>query len=665
MSIRTPLDPRLVDGTRKRIRRLLEEIAQWSRKDVPPACFLNEFVQRLVTALGAWQGRVWLASDESWRQAASVQAIECPLPPEDEIKPPAKLLAEVLSSRRSRVISDEAPLPAASPLVPVLRILVPLSSADRAAGVVEIIQRTGASAPAQRGYVRFIEQACQWAGDFLERQALRELRRQQGLWEKLAAFTRAAQASLDLNLTAYTVANEGRRVLGCDRLSVVLKDSRHCKLAAISGQDSFDRRATTVRRLERLVSAVLATREPLWYEGDARNLPPQITSALQAYLDDAQARRIAVLPIVSPGDDDPCLPRACGALVVEDFNDSLETDGWRETAAAVGNAAAAPLAHALEHRRVFLLPLWKALGCWTALVAPRGLVRAFFLLAMLGGCVGALAFIPADFAVEGRGVLQPVERRDVYATDEGVVSQVLVRHGDIVRQGQPLAELRNVDLEVQLSGLRGQWSAALEDLGAVETSLLNDRTLTPAQRDQLQGRKRQLRQTLKSLEDQLALLEARRQRLRLTSPLAGQVTTLDLQQRLLQRPVERGQVLLGLANTDGPWELEIALREDRLGHVLQAQHAAAAGELAVTFILANDPAVVYQGRVREIHHRAEVRGDQGNTVLIKVDIDRQQIARLRTGAGVVARIDCGRRSLGYVWFHDVLEFFQTQVLFRL
>jgi hypothetical protein len=32
---------------------------------------------------------------------------------------------------------------------------------------------------------------------------------------------------------------------------------------------------------------------------------------------------------------------------------------------------------------------------------------------------------------------------------------------------------------------------------------------------------------------------------------------------------------------------------------------------------------------------------------------------------VTARIACGKRSLGYVWFHDVLSFIQTQILFRL
>jgi hypothetical protein len=41
------------------------------------------------------------------------------------------------------------------------------------------------------------------------------------------------------------------------------------------------------------------------------------------------------------------------------------------------------------------------------------------------------------------------------------------------------------------------------------------------------------------------------------------------------------------------------------------------------------------------------------------------VAEPRPGATVVARIHCGRRALGYVWLHEVWEFIQSRVLFRL
>ena len=61
---------------------------------------------------------------------------------------------------------------------------------------------------------------------------------------------------------------------------------------------------------------------------------------------------------------------------------------------------------------------------------------------------------------------------------------------------------------------------------------------------------------------------------------------------------------------------------------------------------------------------AEVHGDEGNTVLVKVAIDQEGLEK-RPGADVIAKIHCGYRPMGYVWFHDVLAFIQSRVLFRL
>jgi hypothetical protein len=109
--------------------------------------------------------------------------------------------------------------------------------------------------------------------------------------------------------------------------------------------------------------------------------------------------------------------------------------------------------------------------------------------------------------------------------------------------------------------------------------------------------------------------------------------------------------------------------DDRLGHVNRAWQEARDGkrDLEVDYILATDPGTRHRGVVEEIHEQAEVHGEEGNAALVKVQIDpgRHEREELGAGATVTARIACGRRSLGYVWFHDVLSFIQTQILFRL
>jgi hypothetical protein len=140
-----------------------------------------------------------------------------------------------------------------------------------------------------------------------------------------------------------------------------------------------------------------------------------------------------------------------------------------------------------------------------------------------------------------------------------------------------------------------------------------------------------------------------------------------LRNRLIQRPVQRGQVLLRVADPGGPWQLELHMPESRMGHIVKRQQALYDewdDRLEVSYILATEPGTTRYGRVEEIHRSAEVRGDEGNTVLIKVAIDKSELPQLRPGSTVTAKVSCGRRPLGYVLLHDVIAFVQSRILFR-
>ncbi|MFZ5831835.1 MAG: hypothetical protein ACOY3P_17240, partial [Planctomycetota bacterium] len=58
------------------------------------------------------------------------------------------------------------------------------------------------------------------------------------------------------------------------------------------------------------------------------------------------------------------------------------------------------------------------------------------------------------------------------------------------------------------------------------------------------------------------------------------------------------------------------------------------------------------------------RGEEGNTVLIKVAIDKEKMPHLLVDTGVTGSIDCGTRPLGYAWLHDVWDFIQSKIVFR-
>ena len=52
-----------------------------------------------------------------------------------------------------------------------------------------------------------------------------------------------------------------------------------------------------------------------------------------------------------------------------------------------------------------------------------------------------------------------------------------------------------------------------------------------------------------------------------------------------------------------------------------------------------------------------------NTDVRIIGATNEDLPALVPGATARARIDCGRRALGYVWLHDLFEAFQTWVAF--
>jgi hypothetical protein len=93
------------------------------------------------------------------------------------------------------------------------------------------------------------------------------------------------------------------------------------------------------------------------------------------------------------------------------------------------------------------------------------------------------------------------------------------------------------------------------------------------------------------------------------------------------------------------------------------------GKLPVTFFLATNPEKKLEGTVEEVHRSAEVRGDAGNTVLIRVSFDQQKlrdtIGDPKINAGATAKIHCGTASIGYKYLHDLVDFVRSKILFRL
>ncbi|MCE9546030.1 MAG: HlyD family efflux transporter periplasmic adaptor subunit [Planctomycetia bacterium] len=680
MSIEQPIDPQTIEATRAQIRGAVAEIAGLAGADIEPREFFEKFLAHVVASLSAAGGAVWVvASDGKRFELNSPHSLpQTGLPQDLESQQShAQLVGQVLTSgepaaaRPGPWAGDDGE--GGNP-TPYLLLLAPLTTGAKPYGIVEVFQRPGASGQVQRGYLNFLVQTSTLAADYLKSRELKTVREREALWDRLDQLGEAVHRSLDLKETAYTLANEAVALVECDRASVVVCRGRRARVEAVSGQDTVEKRANAVRLLLALAERVIKSGQPLWYTGTLVDVPPQIEEVLHAYIDETHTRTLGVIPLVreiesDPENDDETPPKfeILGVLVIERIDEAGLTDTLCHRTDLVSRRGSAALANALDHDRVFLMPVWKTLGKSRWFVEARRLPKTVAAVGVAVVVIIALCIVPADFRITAQGTLQPSERRDVFVQEAGVVNQVDVEHGAKVTAGSELAQLRSRDLEVQITEVRGRRAATLEQLGSARRSQAEPR-LTFDERTRLSGQYAQLQKTYDSLDEQLKLLKAKQELLTIRSPIDGLVTTWDVQKRLADRPVEKGQVLLSVADPKSPWELELLLPEAHAGFVTSAWEGKPADQrtLPVSYILATDPAKRRDGQVIEIQQSAEVRGEDGNTVMVRVKIDPTTLdTTLRPGAAVTGRIYCGRRPIGYVWFHDVLAFIRAKILFRL
>jgi biotin carboxyl carrier protein len=684
------VDPETIAKTKQQIRALVEEISQLTKSGIEPEAFYAEYLQRLVTALAAVGGAIWLKGDGGSLELAYQINLSSTLVQEatpeqasDDAVRHLRLIEHIARIREAKLVpphSGSGDEQIGNP-TRFLLVIAPLTSDDGVEGVVEVFQRPDSQPDTQRGYLRFLSQMADLAGDWLRAKKLQSFRDRQSMWVRADNFARLVHESLDKKLTAYAIANEGRRLIECDRVSVAIKKGRKCYIQAISGQDTIEHRSNTVAALGRLATRVCASGEPLWYLGSTEDMPPQIEDAVQHYVEESFTKTLAVIPLREltaeveldehheegrVTEEHELQGEVIGALIVEQIEGDLPREVLQPRIDLVYTHSARALANSLHYHSLFLMPLWRTLGRATWVLRARTLPKTLAITAVIVAALLGLFLVPSSFDLEARGALQPKIKRDVFAGVDGVVTKVLVEHGEMVEKDQPLLEMENTELEVQITELIGQMASVEAQLQAVASALTGNRAPSGEEYQQLRMEKSQLTGRLNSITDQLKLLRSKKEKLTVRSPIAGEVVTWSVDQKLLHRPVRVGEVLLGVVDPKSEWELEIFMPGQRMGHLDEAFHELAdGGALDVTYILATDPSEQLSGTVRleDVHDVAEMHEEEGNTTRIRVQIDKQDLTDPRPGSTVIADIHCGTRSIGYVWFHEGLEWIQKTLFY--
>ena len=205
-------------------------------------------------------------------------------------------------------------------------IIAPLTVDKQVVGLLEILMDPTRRAAQQKSTLRFVSDLCDLAATYLKNRQMRQMMSQQRLWNQLEGFTHQIHASLDLKETAYSVVNDGKRLVGCDRLTVALKIGGRTMVEAVSGQEVVEQRSNLVRELTRLCKVVIRSGEDLVYTGNTEGLAPDFRDALEMYVDESGSKVVVVTLLHKPETEQGAESKEkvpFGCLVAEQIGDEL------------------------------------------------------------------------------------------------------------------------------------------------------------------------------------------------------------------------------------------------------------------------------------------------------------------------------------------------------
>jgi multidrug efflux pump subunit AcrA (membrane-fusion protein) len=687
------IDPGLLEQTKNQIRKLVAEIADLAESDIQPAEFYVEFLNRAVAAVAASGGAFWMLDGRGSLKLQHQLEFRLTGLMDGRAKqaPHDALLACMIQASQPQIIPPGATIegfPNAGNPTPFALILAPLLVDKQVVGMIEILMDPNRRAATQKSTLRFVSDLCDLAASYLKNRQMRQMMSQQKLWNQLEGFTHQIHASLDLKEASYAVANDGKRLVGCDRLSVALKIGGRVMVEAVSGQEVVEQRANLIRELTRLCKAVIRSGEDLVYTGNTEGFSPDIRDALEMYVDESGSKAVIVTLLHRPegetgGNAVPAHKEKVpfGCLVAEQIGDEMAPTDAHARTEVVSRHASTALWNAQEHDRIFLLPLLKLMGSPWRFFRGRTLAKIVGVLMAIVGLILVLTFVPWKLTIEGRGSLLPTERRITYAPLAGIVVNLPVEHGQMVKKGDLLAKIESLELE----GKRKQLFADMQAAQTQASYLINqvkdaNNSGNEEQKNTLQGQLSEARIKFKSSREQIDIIDEQLDSMLVRSPLDGIITTWEVKKTMLGRPVEVGQELVTVADLGSDWELEVEVPDDDMGPVLRAQSRLEreikegkkkpGTSLSAYFVMATDPEHRYPGFVKRIGSKAEtveskhvVKVTVGFTDAVRKDfLSRNQA--LRPGAEVRARVDCGEARLAYVLLRDVVHVFYETVLFR-
>ena len=543
--------------------------------------------------------------------------------PVDSNSPPTLSIAAQRAIREHRRIVESPPAPPPGfGHAPSNVIACPVFVDGQLLGAFSV-QMTGRANTQQRAALQVFAWGAAWLEILLRSQAAAAEGRLQMLVEVIAQ----AVNHKTCRESATAVANALASQLGCARVTIGFTRGQDIEIAAMSNTARIEEKNNLVRTL------VQAMHEAV--DQDISIVVPPFPEQ-NAPVTDAHDRLAelggGVICTVPLTHHDQCV----GALTLEraaerDFD--IET---LELCESVASIVGPVLDSKRQEQRPVLVKLRSSLqDQLTRLFGPGHLLLKTG-MAVSVALLLFLSLVHGDYRIDAKSRLEGTTQRVVVAPYDGFLAEAPVRAGDIVEEGQLLCRLDDRDLKLE----RAKWSGErAQHLKSQREALGNH------ERTEISLTKSRLEQA----EAELALVEEKLARTRVTAPLSGIVVSGDLSQSL-GMPLERGEALFEVAPLDS-YRIMLEVDEREIGYVKAGQQ----GRLA----LSGSPHETHPFTVERILP-VSTAAEGKNFFQVEASLKEDGEA-LRPGMLGVGKIDTGEHRLIWLWTHKLTDWLRLSL----
>lgn len=603
--------------------RLLHAISMEFTASLDFDTLLPKVFDRVLTALGAQGGSIWIAEGEVLRcklamGSASQKLVDTTVPIG------SGFVGDVARKQRSTIVSNAMQDPRfemqssrMSGFITTTLLATPMVAEGVTVGSIQVTNKVTDEGIFTDRDRELLEGLASGAAVALRNAQLHGAEKRARDLATLLEISREITSTLDMDRLLQSVVNLAGRALTFEQAAIGLYQKGKCEIRAIAGEEQVDEENERTKRLA-MWGEWVARRGEAFYLSD-RDAPGSdseavFVEAFGADLDSEALKSGLYLPLK---DEQGTL----GVLMFESSQPDFVSPTQRELAEILANQVTVSLRNAELYNQV---PLVDALGALAAkkralMAMPRRRVQ-LYAAAVVAGVV-LLTLVHWPFRVKAA---DPVFRASMYAEARtlvpGVIERTFVREGSEVTRGAPLAHLRDAEFRAEREAAAA--AAAVADRIAATAESRGNAAEAQMQR----ARVASLRREVTLLDEQIAATTVR-------APGSGIVLTPRPEERMGAH-LDAGDLVVALGRTDS-LELEFGVEQREIGRVAKGQPVVVRVDAV--------PQRTFEGLVSFI---GQVPADGGRSVHFPV---RAVLANpegvLRPGMAAHAKVLTGRMSV--------------------